>query len=165
MAQRAYRQRKESAIDILKQKVEALERSKEHMGREFINFTSVILEQDTVKNNPQIIEHIKQSTINLLSSARDVDVQDGEQNDLPNDPPVDVSPDLTPPILQAQVFDFPMMDGTGQMDYTTNPIEPMLSQQRPNSDSTPHSFDATSYFQPPTTQTPFYDMTYQLPGS
>ncbi|KAF5676654.1 hypothetical protein FCIRC_6949 [Fusarium circinatum] len=170
MAQRAYRQRKESAIDVLKQKVEELERSKEDMGREFINFTSVILQQDIVKNNPQIIEHIKQTTISLLSSAREVDenerpdVQDGEQNDL-KDLPLEVSPDLTPPIPQAQDFDFPMMDGTGQIDYTTNPIDPMLSQQRSNSDSTPHSFDATSYFQLPTTQTPFYDMTYQLPGS
>jgi hypothetical protein len=175
MAQRAYRQRKESAIDVLKQKVEELERSKEDMGREFVNFTSVILEQDTVKNNPQIIEHIKQSTLSLLSNARELDenerpdVQDGDQNDLLDDLPAGVSADFTPPIPQAQDLDFPMMDVTRQLDYTTNPIDPMLSHPRsssdPNSDSTPHSFDATSYFQPPTTQTPFYDMTYQLPGS
>ncbi|KAF9776893.1 hypothetical protein IL306_004863 [Fusarium sp. DS 682] len=172
IAQRAYRQRKESAIDILKQKVSELEKSKEDMGREFINFTSVILEQDNLKNNPQIIEHIKQATMSLLSCARDnengeAEEQDGEQNEAIGGTPGQISAELTPPIPQAQDFDFPMMDGTGQMDYTTNPIDPMLqrrSNSDPLSDSTPHSFDTTSYFQVPN-QTPFYDMNYQLPGS
>src|SRR5690349_9520563 len=73
MAQRAYRQRKESAIDVLKQKVEELEKSKEDMGKEFLNFTTVILEQSNLKNNPDIVEHIKKSTISILTSAREVE--------------------------------------------------------------------------------------------
>ncbi|KAI8692049.1 BZIP domain-containing protein [Fusarium sp. Ph1] len=167
MAQRAYRQRKESAINILKQKITELEKSKEDMGREFVNFTSVILEQDNIKNCPQIMEHIKQSTMSLFTSAGDVeDTEAGEQDGLQNEPASDLaaggSTGSTPAIQPNHDFDFPITDGTRQIGYT-NFIDPTRSNS--NSNSTPSSYNVGSYFQIPTNQTPFYDMNYQLPGS
>ncbi|KAH7184976.1 uncharacterized protein B0J16DRAFT_371854 [Fusarium flagelliforme] len=176
MAQRAYRQRKESAIDVLKQKVEELEKSKENMGKEFLNFTNVILEQDTLKNNPDIVEHIKKSTISILTSAREV------ENDGPNSPdnedpdpittiddtPAEVSTDYVLSTDQINALDFPMMDYVPQLDfdnlvdygYTTN-TEPTPI---PEYNSTPSAFDTSSYCQMPINQTPQYNM-YQLPGA
>ncbi|KAL4731313.1 hypothetical protein ACLX1H_000278 [Fusarium chlamydosporum] len=93
MAQRAYRQRKESAIDVLKQKVEELEKSKEAMSKEFLNFTTVILEQDNLKACPEIVERIKNSTISILTSVQELD-----DNGSPEDPVMDhiLPPDEVP---------------------------------------------------------------------
>lgn len=73
MAQRAYRQRKQSAIDILKQTVSELEKSREEISQEFINFTAVILRQNAVQHSPEVLNHIKKSTLSLLQSAEAVD--------------------------------------------------------------------------------------------
>lgn len=69
VAQRAYRQRKESAIDLLSGKVSQLEKSREEMSQEFINFTTVILNQEATKNCPEILEYIRQSSSRMLRTA------------------------------------------------------------------------------------------------
>ncbi|KAM0187288.1 hypothetical protein ACHAPQ_006627 [Fusarium lateritium] len=171
MAQRAYRQRKESAIDILRRKVEELEKSKEDMGREFVNFTSVILEQDAIKQCPDIIEHIKHSTITLISSAGEPDEVDesGHQAEVHIIPEAEIQAtvleDNSPPMEQLEGFDLPMLDPSTQVNHE-NLFSPTVDPQ-PNSNSntysTPYSFDANSYFQVPPTQQ-IYSL-YDLPGS
>ncbi|KAH6962710.1 hypothetical protein DER45DRAFT_582443 [Fusarium avenaceum] len=171
MAQRAYRQRKESAIDILKRKVQELEKSKEEMGKEFVNFTSVILEQDAIKQCPDIIEHIKHSTITLISSAGepdDIDEASGQNTEVIT-PVIDlqttVLDDVSPPLEQTEGFDLPILDPSTQVNGGDlfNPTVDPQPYSNSNSDSTPYSFDAPSYFQAPSNQQ-FYSM-YQLPGS
>ncbi|KAM0244324.1 hypothetical protein ACHAP5_006340 [Fusarium lateritium] len=171
MAQRAYRQRKESAIDILRRKVEELEKSKEDMGREFVNFTSVILEQDAIKQCPEIIEHIKHSTITLISSAGEPDEVDelGHQAEVYIIPETEIQAtvleDVSPPLDQLEGFDLPMLDPSTRVD-DRNLFSPAVDSQpnsNSNSDSTPYSFDANSYFQVPPTQQ-FYSL-YELSGS
>lgn len=76
MAQRAYRQRKELAIEALKQRVSELERLNEKIGQEFVNFTDLILQQECLKDFPEIAEHIKQTTLSMLLSARDAEEED-----------------------------------------------------------------------------------------
>jgi hypothetical protein len=170
MAQRAYRQRKESAIDVLKHKVEELEKSKEDMGKEFLNFTTVILEQGDLKNNPEIVEHIKKSTISILTSAREVENDEPENEDPDqittiDDTPAEVPTDYALSTDQVNGLDFPMMDYVPQLefdnlfDYTNSQPTPM-----PDYNSTPSAFDTSSYFQVPINQTPQYNM-YQLPGA
>ncbi|KAF4451284.1 hypothetical protein F53441_5705 [Fusarium austroafricanum] len=172
MAQRAYRQRKESAIDILKRKVLELEKSKENMGKEFINLTSVMLQQDSIKNCPQIVEHIKQSTISLLSSAADdddnekPDEQDEEQNEPSGGLAANSSADFTPTVQLDQDFGFHMTDSNVHTGYsivgTAASSQPMPNS---NSDSTPGSFNVGPCIQIPANQTQFYDTNRQLPGS
>ncbi|KAM0205513.1 hypothetical protein ACHAPA_008860 [Fusarium lateritium] len=160
MAQRAYRQRKESAIDILKRKVEELEKSKEDMGRDFVNFTSVILEQDAIKQCPDIIEHIKHSTITLISSAGDPDEVDesGHQDDVHINPETElqatVIEDIYPPLEQLEGFDLPMLNPSTQVDNGNLFSSTVDSQpnSHSNSDSTPYSFNANPYFQVPPDQ-------------
>ncbi|CAJ0555020.1 Ff.00g135330.m01.CDS01 [Fusarium sp. VM40] len=171
MAQRAYRQRKESAIDILKRKIQELEKSKEEMGREFVNFTSVILEQDAIKQCPDIIKHIKHSTITLISSAGEPDdIDEARGQDTQGITPVidlqtTVLDDVSPPLEQTEGFDLPILDPAtqvhgGDLFNTTVDSQPCSNS---NFDSTPYSFNAHSYFQAPSNQQ-FYSM-YQLPGS
>ncbi|KAJ4128021.1 hypothetical protein NW768_008305 [Fusarium equiseti] len=170
LAQRAYRQRKESAIDVLKHKVEELEKSKEDMGKEFLNFTTVILEQDTLKNNPEIVEHIKKSTISILTSAREVENDEPENQDqitTIDDIPAEVPIDYTLSTGQVNALDFPMMEFVPQVefdnlfDYNNTNTQPTPV---PDYTSTPSAFDTSSYFQMPINQTPQYNM-YQLPGA
>ncbi|KAH7246767.1 hypothetical protein BKA59DRAFT_556358 [Fusarium tricinctum] len=169
MAQRAYRQRKESGIDILKQKVTELEKSKEEICREFINFTTLILEQSSVRECPEVIEHIKQSTISLLCSAREIDEnermddQDKEQTVPPGALEADVSADATPAVQTAQGFNFSMIDSTAQLDCASW-LGPTTDSQ-PNTNSTPSLYDANSYFQMPANQMQYCNMNYQLPGA
>ncbi|KAF4972574.1 hypothetical protein FSARC_847 [Fusarium sarcochroum] len=168
MAQRAYRQRKESAIDVLKQKVSELEKSKEDMGREFLDFTTVLLGKDSVKGSPEIIEHIKKSTLNLLCSAREIDDdermddEDVERTIPTSNLEADISTSFAPSLEQLGDLDFSMLDGPVQLDYT-NPFGPTTNSQ-PDSNSTPYLQDANSYFQMPSNQAQPYYMTQQLPG-
>ncbi|KAJ4256017.1 hypothetical protein NW762_009091 [Fusarium torreyae] len=169
MAQRAYRQRKESVIDVLKQKVSELEKSKEDMGQEFLNFTTALLGQDSIKGSPEIIEHIKQSTLSLLCSARDDDDDqrmddEGTDQSVPaNNSEAGIPAAVTPGVEQFGDLDFSMLDGPAQWDYT-NSLGPMANLQ-PNMNSTPYLQDASYYFQMPSNQAQAYQMNQQLPGA
>ncbi|KPA35966.1 hypothetical protein FLAG1_11297 [Fusarium langsethiae] len=174
MAQRAYRQRKESAIDILKKKVEELEKVKEDIGNEFVNFTTVILEQDSVRNCPDIVEHIKKSTINILTSTREVDEtsetedEDMDQVASTNGEPVLASQDHTLSVDHVSSLGFPIVDFVPQLEFDN-----LLDQDTNTEPTIPHydynftpppAFDKGSYFQLPISHTPDYNM-YQLPGA
>lgn len=175
MAQRAYRQRKESAIDVLKQKVEELEKSKEAMSKEFLNFTTVILEQDNLKACPEIVERIKNSTISILTSVQELD-----DNGSPEDPVMDhiLPPDEVPaevsmnyPLAadQNSTMDISLMDYLSELEvdnsfgYTATEKPSTVPDYEYNT-SIPDAFDSRCYMQRPTTQTPLCNM-YQLPGA
>ncbi|KAG8672133.1 hypothetical protein FPOAC1_005394 [Fusarium poae] len=171
MAQRAYRQRKESAIDILKKKVEELEKAKEDIGNEFLNFTAVILEKDSVRNSPEIVEHIKKSTINILTSTQETsetEDQDMDQFLSMNEVPTGDSTACTFSTDQVNSLGFPMADHVPELEFdnlfaqNTN-TEATMSSSSCNV-STPSALDQSSYFQLPINQTPEYAM-YQLPGA
>ncbi|KAL6917171.1 hypothetical protein FSST1_008666 [Fusarium sambucinum] len=174
MAQRAYRQRKESAIDILKKKVEELEKAKEDIGNEFLNFTAVILEKDGVRNSPEIVEHIKKSTINILASTREVhQTSETEDQDMDRVSSIDEvligdSTGYTFSTDQAHSLSFPMADNVPELEFdnlldqSTN-IETTMPSMNYNI-SPPSAFEQSSYFQLPINQTPEYTI-YQLPGA
>ncbi|KAJ3541556.1 hypothetical protein NM208_g4548 [Fusarium decemcellulare] len=169
MAQRAYRQRKDSAIDVLQQKVTELEKSKEDMSREFIKFTTLILEQNSVKDCPEIIEHIKGSTLGLLRGAGEIDDderlnnQDTDQILPTSDLETGISTSVIPGLEQVEQFDFPMADFIAQLDCADSLGSTTNSQ--PNSNPTSCSHDANSYFQMPVNRTQSHHMDYQLPGA
>ncbi|RGP73164.1 hypothetical protein FLONG3_6480 [Fusarium longipes] len=176
MAQRAYRQRKESAIDILKQKVEELEKSKEDIGKEFLEFTTVILEKDSVRNCPEIVEHIKKSTINILTSARQVDEntesedQDTGETALMNDVSAEASTDYYLSTGQVNNFGFAMVDDVPHLEFDSQFDQNTSTQPTPilhyeyNTPSSLAPCGASSYFHLPINQTPDHTM-YQLPGA
>ncbi|KAF5005713.1 hypothetical protein FDECE_7874 [Fusarium decemcellulare] len=169
MAQRAYRQRKDSAIDVLQQKVTELEKSKEDMSREFIKFTTLILEQNSVKDCPEIIEHIKVSTLGLLRGAGEIDDderlnnQDTEQILPPSDLETGISTSVTPGLEQVEQSDFSMDAFIAQLDCVDSLGSTTNSQ--PNSNPTSCFYDANSYFQMPINRTQPHHMDYQFPGA
>ncbi|UZP38331.1 hypothetical protein NXS19_006147 [Fusarium pseudograminearum] len=174
MAQRAYRQRKESAIDVLKKKVEELEKVKEDIGNEFLSFTSVILEKEGVGNCPDIVEHIKKSTINILTSTREVDeiseTEDHDMDPVPSTSEAPAGPSTAYTLTADQVnsLGFPMVDYVPELEFDNmfdhNIDAQPTTQYHDYNLSTPSMHDKGSYFQPSIYQTPGYNIS-PLPGA
>jgi hypothetical protein len=76
LAQRAYRERKESAVESLRKRIMELEKLNETMGREYTTITDIILNQNSVQGFPDIAQQIKDSTTKLLDMARDAEQHD-----------------------------------------------------------------------------------------
>ncbi|KAH6873905.1 hypothetical protein B0T10DRAFT_416042 [Thelonectria olida] len=81
LAQRAYRQRKEVAIGALKQRVLELEKMNEDIGREYITFTDLVLDQDLGRDCPDVAQRIKETTEKMLRIARNAEAN--EHDDAP----------------------------------------------------------------------------------
>ncbi|KAM0415840.1 hypothetical protein ACHAPT_013200 [Fusarium lateritium] len=70
LAQRAYRNRKDTAITSLEQKVKDLEQANEDMGKEFMNFFDFILDQGMLEGAPEVARRLNDATRKFLSFTR-----------------------------------------------------------------------------------------------
>ncbi|KAJ4318433.1 hypothetical protein N0V84_006856 [Fusarium piperis] len=70
LAQRAYRNRKDTAITSLEQKVKDLEQTNEDMGKEFMNFFDFVLAQGMLENAPEVARRLNDTTRKFLSFTR-----------------------------------------------------------------------------------------------
>ncbi|RSM02666.1 hypothetical protein CDV31_010835 [Fusarium ambrosium] len=70
LAQRAYRNRKDTAITSLEQKVRDLEQTNEDMGKEFMNFFDFVLAQGMLENAPEVARRLNDTTRKFLSFTR-----------------------------------------------------------------------------------------------
>ncbi|KAH7140055.1 hypothetical protein B0J13DRAFT_527710 [Dactylonectria estremocensis] len=187
MAQRAYRQRKELAIETLKQRISKLEQLNEKIGQEFINLTDLILRQECFKDSPEIAEHIKQTTLNMLRSARGAEEESPGDSDKEHAHPADGvegnsstsisqttldSHPHRPPSRYASASigperiggkDFSVYDYTVQPSYATS-LDPTITS-RANSLTPSPSQNASSSFSAPDAQTEYYLTNYILAGS
>ncbi|VUC24929.1 unnamed protein product [Clonostachys rosea] len=71
MAQRAYRQRKDSALGEMKRKLMMLEKRYEDLCNHYTVLSGFILENEAFRNSPEILQQIKKATVDILSDARD----------------------------------------------------------------------------------------------
>jgi hypothetical protein len=78
LAQRAYRERKESAVENLKRRVIELEQLNETMGKEYTSLTDIILHQNSIQSFPDIAQQIKNGTIKLLHMTQEAEDEEGE---------------------------------------------------------------------------------------
>ncbi|KAF4464198.1 bzip family transcription factor [Fusarium albosuccineum] len=70
LAQRAYRNRKDTAITTLEQKVKDLEQANEDMGREFMSFFDFVLAQGMLEGAPEVTRRLNDTTRKFLSFTR-----------------------------------------------------------------------------------------------
>jgi hypothetical protein len=73
LAQRAYRERKESAIEDLKRRIIELEQLNESMGREYTTLTDAILNQASIQCSPDVAQQIKDGAIRLLHTNKETE--------------------------------------------------------------------------------------------
>ncbi|CAH0056127.1 unnamed protein product [Clonostachys solani] len=71
MAQRAYRQRKDSALDEMKRKLMILEKRYEDLCNDYTTLSGLVLENEALRNSSEIVQHIKNATVNILRNPRD----------------------------------------------------------------------------------------------
>ncbi|KAF7551033.1 hypothetical protein G7Z17_g5303 [Cylindrodendrum hubeiense] len=93
LAQRAYRNRKDTAIDTLKQRVKELEQANESMGREFMSLSNFVLGQGMVQGSPEVFQHINDATRKFMSLKSQAIEESSADAD--NDAGVDASIDST----------------------------------------------------------------------
>ncbi|KAJ4266543.1 hypothetical protein NW762_004531 [Fusarium torreyae] len=70
LAQRAYRNRKDTAITTLEDKVKELEDANESMGKEFMNFFDFVLSQGMLEGAPEVARRLNDTTRKFLSLTR-----------------------------------------------------------------------------------------------
>lgn len=70
LAQRAYRNRKDTAIDTLKQRVKELEKVNEDMGNEFMSLSQFVLGQGVFQRSPEIAQRLNEATRKFISLQR-----------------------------------------------------------------------------------------------
>ncbi|KAH7161569.1 hypothetical protein EDB81DRAFT_925096 [Dactylonectria macrodidyma] len=76
LAQRAYRNRKDTAIDTLKQRVKELEQINEDMGREFMSLSHFVLGQGVLQGSPEVAQHLAEANRKFLALQRQVTAED-----------------------------------------------------------------------------------------
>lgn len=70
LAQRAYRNRKDTAITTLEDKVKDLEDANENMSKEFMNFFDFVLSQGMLQGAPEVARRLNDTTRKFLSLTR-----------------------------------------------------------------------------------------------
>ncbi|KAH7151690.1 hypothetical protein B0J13DRAFT_246464 [Dactylonectria estremocensis] len=80
LAQRAYRNRKDTAIDTLKQRVKELEQISEDMGREFMSLSHFVLGQGVLQGSPEVAQHLADANRKFLALQRQVAAEDVSTN-------------------------------------------------------------------------------------
>ncbi|RGP63139.1 bzip family transcription factor [Fusarium longipes] len=70
LAQRAYRNRKDTAIITLEDKVKDLEDANENMSKEFMNFFDFVLSQGMLQGAPEMARRLNDTTRKFLSLTR-----------------------------------------------------------------------------------------------
>ncbi|KAH6887543.1 hypothetical protein B0T10DRAFT_72213 [Thelonectria olida] len=70
LAQRAYRNRKDTAIDTLKNRVKELEQVNEDMGREFMNLSDFFFGQGMLQASPEVARRLNDATRRFLALSR-----------------------------------------------------------------------------------------------
>ncbi|KAH6958660.1 hypothetical protein DER45DRAFT_613168 [Fusarium avenaceum] len=70
LAQRAYRNRKDTAITSLEDKVKDLEDANENMSKEFMNFFDFVLSQGMLEGAPEVARRLNDTTRKFLSLTR-----------------------------------------------------------------------------------------------
>ncbi|KAJ4109719.1 hypothetical protein NW760_002351 [Fusarium oxysporum] len=70
LAQRAYRNRKDTAITTLEDKVKDLEDANENMSKEFMNFFDFVLSQGMLEGAPEVARRLNDTTRKFLSLTR-----------------------------------------------------------------------------------------------
>ncbi|KAI5459287.1 hypothetical protein BGZ63DRAFT_415910 [Mariannaea sp. PMI_226] len=70
LAQRAYRNRKDTAIDALKKRVKELEQVNEDMGHEFMNLSDFFLSQGMLQTSPEAAMRLNEATRRFLALSR-----------------------------------------------------------------------------------------------
>ncbi|KAF4972104.1 hypothetical protein FSARC_1244 [Fusarium sarcochroum] len=81
LAQRAYRNRKDTAITTLEDKVKELEDANESMGKEFMNFFDFVLSQGMLEGAPEVARRLNDTTRKFLSFTRK-SAEDPSRDDL-----------------------------------------------------------------------------------
>ncbi|KAM0202521.1 hypothetical protein ACHAPA_008916 [Fusarium lateritium] len=87
LAQRAYRNRKDTAIISLEDKVKDLEDANENMSKEFMNFFDFVLSQGMLEGAPEVARRLNDTTRKFLSltskSAEDSSRDDSNESTVP----------------------------------------------------------------------------------
>ncbi|WZH41441.1 hypothetical protein QYS62_002387 [Fusarium acuminatum] len=87
LAQRAYRNRKDTAITSLEDKVKDLEDANENMSKEFMNFFDFVLSQGMLEGAPEVARRLNDTTRKFLSltrkSAEDSSRDDSNESQIP----------------------------------------------------------------------------------
>ncbi|KAF5002953.1 hypothetical protein FGRMN_12 [Fusarium graminum] len=86
LAQRAYRNRKDTAIVTLEDKVKDLEDANENMSKEFMNFFDFVLSQGMLEGAPEVARRLNDTTRKFLSLTRK-SAEDPGRDDLDNTSP------------------------------------------------------------------------------
>ncbi|KAF4976913.1 hypothetical protein FZEAL_6489 [Fusarium zealandicum] len=155
LAQRAYRNRKDTAITSLEQKVKDLENANENMGREFMSFFDFVLAQGMLESAPEMARRLNDTTRKFLSYTRK------STEDAPKDtcvtPPLQktTEPDVRPQESQDSRSSSSSSPGEGLAE--PNPPAPRVSPQETNL-ATPPRIDEYSQQQP----TPPLNLPYEI---
>ncbi|KAF5024090.1 hypothetical protein F66182_3834 [Fusarium sp. NRRL 66182] len=86
LAQRAYRNRKDTAITTLEDKVKDLEDANENMSKEFMNFFDFVLAQGMLEGAPEMARRLNDTTRKFLSLTRK-SAEDSNRDDLDDNTP------------------------------------------------------------------------------
>ncbi|KAH7273256.1 hypothetical protein B0J15DRAFT_574199, partial [Fusarium solani] len=174
VAQRAYRRRKELAIEALKQRVLELEKLNEDIGREFVSLTELILRQKFIEYSPEIAKHLQQTTLNILRIARHAEEEEEEEEEELGDSHVEQSHDVeveenfSTPTPSAGSNSRPPRLPSG-CSSTTSGLERLQAHDLPVYDSTAQPAHPTPLISrsnsPPEYHLPNLTLPYTLPGS
>lgn len=91
LAQRAYRQRKETTISGLNNRVASLEKTIEDMQKTFLEFNDIALASGIQKGAPALAGHLK-STVERLSELAKISTEESDVEEDENDPGRSVQP-------------------------------------------------------------------------
>lgn len=80
LAQRAYRSRKDNAIQVLEKKVQDLQETNEEISNAFMRFHDYLLVRGILDVAPDLAHHLHCTTENILSLARTLDDEDDDNN-------------------------------------------------------------------------------------
>ncbi|KAF2091236.1 hypothetical protein K490DRAFT_22261, partial [Saccharata proteae CBS 121410] len=91
LAQRAYRQRKETTISSLQKQVEQLQSIIGSMNSSFLNFNDRVLQSDILSLRPQLASELKETTEKFVSLTRSAKLMSAEDDEYTSESPVSAS--------------------------------------------------------------------------
>lgn len=148
LAQRAYRNRKDTAITTLEQKVKDLEQVNENMGKEFMSFYDFVLSQGMLDGAPEVARRLNDTTRKFLTFGRKSN-EDGSKEDSDPSPPPE-APEA--PEVSRQRQDSKISSGASSYsrDRHSNSSNPQIqSRSSTDTNSVPAHSSSMSSFMPP----------------
>lgn len=162
LAQRAYRNRKDTAITTLEQKVKDLEQVNEDMGKEFMRFYDFVLSQGMLDGAPEVARRLNDTTRKFLTFGRKSNEDGSKENSDPSPPPPEV-PQV--PEASTQRQDSKISSGASSYSHDRHSTSSNPQLQSPSSmdaNSAPAHSSSLSSFMPPSTM-PYEVITQPTP--